>query len=130
MSLKNHEQLNNDIFFLIDPTLIEEKGHIFLNVVSKIREEVNKKYKGKSTLEDEKYETWNKYLKRLAAGMPMLDGVGANLDASDWYDPTFVMEKGLFNVESANNLEENFHRYIKASLDILEKDVFLWLLMM
>jgi Cdc6-like AAA superfamily ATPase len=28
---------------IIDPTLIEEKGHVFLNIVSMIKDEVNKK---------------------------------------------------------------------------------------
>lgn len=122
MSLRRAKEIKEDVFFLIDPTLTEEKGHIFLNIISRIKEELNKVFKGKNLIEDEDYKTWNKYLKNLAAGMPLLDGVGANLDSSDWYDSTFVMEKGLHNIESANNLEQNFHIFIKKSLEILGKE--------
>lgn len=118
---KNFSEKKVVVIDIIDPTLIEEKGHIFLNILAHIKENVdtiqnvNKELKSK----------WEVSLRKLADGLPMLDGIQNSLDPSDWNDSTFVMFDGLRRVSGANNLEKLFHNYIKFSLEILQKNAFL-----
>ncbi|MDR1708061.1 MAG: hypothetical protein LBR46_08645 [Prevotella sp.] len=115
------EKVLKDILFLdiIDPTLIEEKGHIFLNIVARVRSLVEDK---ELSPDSKTYTEWKETLKKLAAGLPMLDGIVGGLDPSDWNDTTFVMMDGLRRVDGANNLEWYFHQYIYQSLKILGKE--------
>lgn len=107
---------------IVDPTLTEEKGHIFLNIVARIKEKVDSQNIEPGS---EIIKEWNKCLNNLAAGLPMLDGINGGLDPSDWNDTTFVMRDGLRRVAGANNLELYFHEYVKQSLDLLDKDYLL-----
>lgn len=132
MSLKKDiestDELKKDYVFLeiIDPTLIEEKGHVFLNVVARIKSLIDDEIdKGALSLTSEPYSNWEKILKKLAAGLPMLDGINGGLDPSDWNDTTYVMMDGLRRVDGANNLEIYFHQYISYSLKILAKKCFI-----
>lgn len=106
-----------EILDIVDPTLIEEKGHIFLNIVARIKDRVVEQ----SGIENRTYKEWEFALNSLAAGLPMLDGINGGLDPSDWNDTTFVMHDGLRRVSGANNLERNFHRYVSLSLKLLSK---------
>jgi len=107
---------------IIDPTLIEEKGHIFLNIVARIKEKIDTAIDSKDIeLGGDKYNQWNKCLNELAAGLPMLDGINGGLDPSDWNDTTFVMKDGLRRITGANNLELFFHKYVKQSLELLDR---------
>ncbi|UTA66403.1 hypothetical protein [Emticicia sp. 21SJ11W-3] len=114
---------------IIDPTLIEEKGHVFLNVISRITELVEKK------LDDEeckptsdqivwKRKDWRNALSKLASGLPSIDGVADHINNS-WQDPEFVMENGLKSVGASLKLSENFHNLLIEALKILDKKVFL-----
>ena len=120
LSLREDFKDSEDVLFIeiIDPTLIEEKGHIFLNIVTRVKSLIDDQ---KLDYNDEKYLKWNETLKKLATGLPMLDGINGGLDPSDWNDTTFVMMDGLKRVEGANNLEWYFHQYIYMSLQILDK---------
>ena len=106
-----------EILDIVDPTLIEEKGHIFLNIVARIKDRVERR----CGIENPFYRDWESVLNSLAAGLPMLDGINGGLDPSDWNDTTFVMHDGLRRVSGANNLEQNFHRYVNLSLKLLNK---------
>lgn len=126
MTLLNNEKLAKDavILDIIDPTLIEEKGHVFLNILAKIQEKVE------PTLKDDLCDSiakieWTEQLNSLAYGLPMLDGIDGGLDPSEWNDPTFIMKDGLRRVQGANNFERHFHNLIKLSLEILDKKVFI-----
>ncbi|MDL2297513.1 Flp pilus assembly complex ATPase component TadA, partial [Bacteroidales bacterium OttesenSCG-928-E04] len=124
-SLFNEIKTQKDILTLeiVDPTLTEEKGHIFLNIVARIKERIDRNIDSKNIkIGSEKLDKWNKCLNDLAAGLPMLDGINGGLDPSDWNDTTFVMRDGLRRVAGANNLESYFHEYVKQSLDLLNKD--------
>ncbi|WP_259015889.1 hypothetical protein [Emticicia fluvialis] len=114
---------------IIDPTLIEEKGHVFLNVISRITELVENK------LDDEeckptsdqivwKRKDWRNALSKLASGLPSIDGVADHINNS-WQDPEFVMENGLKSVGASFKLSENFHNLLVRALEILDKKVFL-----
>lgn len=112
---------------IIDPTLIEEKGHVFLNVISEISEIVTEKFDNDFTrtqVDDDRREKWEKKLNKLAGGLPSIDGVGRN-DHDKWMDAEFVLETGLAAVSAARRLQKNFIEFIEISLEILQKKAFL-----
>lgn len=106
---------------IVDPTLMEEKGHIFLNLVARIKEIIDENIDSNIKPNCEELDKWNSCLNNLAAGLPMLDGINGGVDPSDWNDTTFVMRDGLRRVTGANNLELFFHKYVKLSLELLNK---------
>lgn len=123
---ENHTQI--EIIELIDPTLIEEKGHIFLTLVSLIRDKVENVI---SRIECEPYSKgqqlrncWEQKLKKLAAGLPSIDIDNSSI-YSNWHDPEHVMKKGLEAVKAAKELEQNFEEIVKIALKILDKKAFL-----
>jgi len=147
----NDNQYSKDIYVLgiLDPTLIEEKEHIFIHILSLIKEHVDRHYhpaptygnvyqqkkcpcryeQGECntvTISDECYREWLGMLNLLAAGLPSLDGVGENdfLKSEKWHDPTYVLETGLRNTASSFCLEINFHKFIDKSLRLLGKKAF------
>lgn len=127
LTLLNDDEIKNDceVLNIIDPTLVEEKGHIFLSIVSYIKERVEQKIGSPNFEDSEGLERWKEALRSLARGLPVLNGIESGSDLSDWNDPIFVMEEGLKRVEGANHLEENFHAYIRNSLEILGKKFFI-----
>ena len=117
------------ILGLIDPTLMEEKAHIFLLIISMINDEV-KAVIEKGTCEPggEAYRQrmdWNACVKKLAKGLPSLDKVGKDYNNTSWQDDEFIMQKGLDDIMAAYRLEENFHKMVDMALEILGKDAFL-----
>jgi hypothetical protein len=120
----NEKQNRVEIIEIIDPTLIEEKGHIFLTVISLINSLVNSKL---TVVEGDlkNITEWEKTVNFLAAGLPSMDGVGGVLTNTDWQDPEYIMGRGLIAVNTAFNLEVHFRKFISEALRYLEKDVFL-----
>lgn len=121
--IESNSKYEIEVLDIVDPTLIEEKGHIFLNLVARIKEKIDLQIdKNDSSFRQQaKYQEWEKSLNSLAAGLPMLDGINGGLDPSDWNDTTFVMRDGLRRVSGANRLENDFHKYITTSLQLLKK---------
>lgn len=117
-----------EIIELIDPTLIEEKGHIFLTLISLITDKVEKKISKNECdpccKEYRQRKSWDDKLKRLAAGLPSIEIDNASL-YSNWHDPEHVMRKGLDAVKAAKELEENFNRIVEEALNVLGKKAFL-----
>lgn len=117
-----------EIIELIDPTLIEEKGHIFLTLISLITDKVEKKISKNECdpccKEYRQRKSWDDKLKRLAAGLPSIDIDNASL-YSNWHDPEHVMRKGLDAVKAAKELGENFNKIVEEALNILGKKAFL-----
>ena len=116
------------ILGLIDPTLMEEKAHIFLLIISLINDRV-KKVIEEGTCEPggEAYRQrmdWNACVKKLAKGLPSLDKVGNDYKNSSWQDDEFIMQKGLDDIMAAYQLEENFHKMVDMALKILGKKAF------
>lgn len=116
-----------EIIQLIDPTLIEEKGHPFLIILS----ELNRLVRAQLDKEDDvsrrptasREACWEKALEKLAEGLPSLEPIGTSY--AQWEDAEYVMEKGLSRVASARGLAENFHALLGLALDILDKRAFL-----
>lgn len=111
---------------IIDPTLIEEKGHVFLNVIASIREDVLDAFEEMKPEESirESKRKWRESMMKLAAGLPSIDGMSKQ-NHDDWQDPEYVLDKGLVSVESALNLGKYFDEFLRLSLEILGKTSFL-----
>lgn len=116
-----------EVINIIDPTLIEEKGHIFLTILSEINHKVTNALAIKDcSPENDDYfskKDWNKLLQDMAKGLPAMDII--NNGYQDWCDPEYVMNTGLHNVYAARTLEENFHKLLKLGLKILDKKAFI-----
>lgn len=116
-----------EVIDIIDPTLIEEKGHIFLTIISQIADVVERKLSQSDCNPESKAylakNKWKEKLKSLAAGIPSIDGIGGNYDS--WQDPEFIMDKGLRRVRAAKKLESDFHELLKLGLEILGKKIFI-----
>lgn len=125
---KNHADVQT--LKIIDPTLIEEKGHVFLNVISAISELVNDKLEDLQVGKQDRYgseynwKQWRESLMKLAEGLPSIDGVGGS-HTDGWMDAEFVMDNGLKAVGAARNLEVNFRKLLELALKILNKKAFL-----
>ncbi len=121
---------NVQVLNIIDPTLIEEKGHVFLNVISRISDLINKTSINTNTsaygieLNQMQRKRWEMSLYSLAAGLPSIDGIGEPHNES-WQDPEFVMDSGLRAVDASLKLADNFNEFLKLSLEILRKKAFI-----
>ncbi len=127
--LKNYEKNDDvEVIELIDPTLIEEKGHIFLTLISLIQDKVEnvigKKECNPCCRDYQQRKCWENKLMKLASGLPSID-IDSGSPYSNWDDPEHVMKKGLNAVKAAKKLEENFDEIVKVALEILGKQAFL-----
>lgn len=128
--LKDYQENRNDLTVLpiIDPTMIEEKGHVFLMVVSLVNDAVtahltnNEMRPGTAAYTQRR--NWEICLKELAYGIPALEDVGKGYATDKWEDQYFIMEEGLKSVSAAFRLERNFQQLIDQALSILKKKAF------
>lgn len=112
---------------MIDPTMIEEKGHVFLLVVSLINKRVREELDRAPANLDKKIflADWECALNKLAKGIPSLDNVGETYENSAWADDTYIMRRGLDSVCSAFELSAHFNECVERALKILNKEAFL-----
>lgn len=124
------ENKNIEVINIIDPTMIEEKGHIFLTIISQIKVKVDDKIESINRNNGDNIfcirEKWKKKLQKLSAGLPSIDGINTSMDG--WQDSEYVMNKGLQGVQSAMELADNFHQLVKHALGVLEKKMFILML--
>ncbi|NTW93364.1 MAG: hypothetical protein HGB27_01640 [Chlorobiaceae bacterium] len=114
---------------IIDPTMIESKEHIFLNIIVRIKKKIEEYRNSNCYKSDNCFQEWKDSLKKLAGGLCVLDGVGSDPLKNDlWDSPELILEKGLVNSKQGSELEQNFHLFLDASLVLLEKKVFLLVL--
>jgi uridine kinase len=125
------DSLRRDICVLeiLDPTLIETKEHVLLNIITKIKTQVEKHRECRQECKerDGDYHEWIKSLKKLAGGVNLLDGVGGDAPLKDkmYEDSALVLEQGLCDAKQGSKLEEYLHEFIKKSLEMLDKKAFL-----
>lgn len=128
-SLRNKLKENADIEILdfLDPTLIEEKAHIFFTIISLIKSKVCEKF-NKTGYENDfliySKKSWYENLNKLAKGLPLIDGA-CSKTPDFWDDATHILNKALDDVNSSFELRKNFEDFLKLSLKILNKKVFL-----
>lgn len=128
-SLRNKLKKNADIEILdfLDPTLIEEKAHIFFTIISLIKSKVEEKFNEIGNDNDFLIYTkksWYENLNKLAKGLPLIDGA-CSKTPDFWDDATHILNKALDDVNSSFELRKNFEGFLKLSLEILNKKVFL-----
>lgn len=131
LSMKDDSSIMKDLcpLEIIDPTLIETKEHVFLNIITYIKDKIEKHFKEQCNEHNGRKNEWKESLKKLAGGLSMLDGIGSNhLQESMWDAPELILEKGLSNAKQGSQLERNFHDFLKISLEILEKKAFFLIL--
>lgn len=114
---------------IVDPTLIETKGHVFLWIISLINEKVEARLKKEETnrlsSEYDRRKEWKDAVHQLARGLHSLENVGVGMKNEHWHDDYFVVESGLAQVDGALNLEANFRKMVDMALSILDKKAFL-----
>lgn len=128
-SLRNNLKENTDIEILdfLDPTLIEEKAHIFFTIISLIKSKVEEKFNETSNDNDfliYSKKSWYENLNKLAKGLPLIDGA-CSKTPDFWDDATHILNKALDDVNSSFELRKNFEVFLKLSLEILNKKIFL-----
>lgn len=114
---------------IIDPTMIEDCEHIFLAVISKIKQTVenhweNNRIGSNAETVDMRYQAWRTSLTKLAGGLRNLS-TKKDTDGDSWSDPQFIMEEGLENSAQGVKLEQHFHCFVEESLKFIEKDAFI-----
>jgi len=114
---------------IIDPTLIEDCEHIFLAVISKIKEAVENHWEdsrigSKAETVDERHTQWRNSLTKLAGGLRNL-GKNKDMDGDSWSDPQFIMEQGLENSAQGVKLALHFHCFVEESLRFVDADAFI-----
>lgn len=121
-----------EVLNIFDPTLIEDKVHVFVNIISLIKDRVYEKAKKCNGFTDFDssdgigFREWEEIFKKLADGLPAINGVGKDgFSGDEWLDSEFVMSKGLGRAHAANNLEKNFHDFVRQSLKYIGKTAFL-----
>lgn len=114
---------------IVDPTLVETKGHVFLWIISLINGAVEAHLnKGETDRLSEEYsrrKEWKDAVRQLARGLHSLENVGIGMKNEHWHDDYFVVESGLTQVDGALNLEANFRKLVDKALSILNKNAFL-----
>ena len=114
----------------LDPTLIEEKAHIFLTVVELIKECVDTYFEKHFDAQRDEYsilgrqKDWRGCLEKFSRGLPVADGV-SDKKPDYWDDASQIMCKGLEDVNAAFYLRKHFHTFVEESLSILGKKAFL-----
>lgn len=126
-SFENNEDI--EVLDIIDPTLIEEKGHIFLNVLSMIDDRVTDFLEENDENNSRPFtygsEDWRKKFEALAHALPTIDGIGGTLTDSSWQDPEYIMQRGIRSVTASRKLETSFRKLINMALKIIGKKAFI-----
>lgn len=112
---------------IIDPTHLTDKQHIFVNIIALIKEAVDRHFKDNKVVEQREAleREWKEMLSELSRGLCNQDGIGSNkLQGSEWDDPQYILKEGLEDAQSGLLLEWRFHRFVNASLKIIDQDAF------
>lgn len=107
---------------ILDPTLIENKAHIFVTILSQINQLVTKSLN--EVRKDNEYsklkKEWDEHLVGLSKGMP---SIYTNQPEPEYWDSADnIFLKDLESVNSAFYLRERFTKLLQLGLTILKKD--------
>ena len=118
-----------ELLKIVDPTLIDTRGHVFLWIISLINENVRRAIlteeldpQGRAYQQQRR---WDGALHDLAKGIHALENVGIGMNNPNWHDDDYVSERGLQEVKAALFLEKNFRKLVNIGLEILNKKAFL-----
>lgn len=128
----SNQECEIESLHILDPTLIEDKTHIFINIISMIKDKVDVTAKNSNCFKNEecelsrKYKDWEKSFRKLAEGLPSIGGLGADgFNTDSWLDAEFVMNTGVRRAHAAYKLEESFREYVRCSLEFIDKKAFI-----
>lgn len=128
MSLTEEYKAKEDVAILpiIDPTLFEEKGHLFLLIITLIDDQVSK-VKDQGNIEDVQgyIDKYDEVKAQLAQGLPTLDSEGMTYTEPQWHEDEYMMVRGMESVRSAFYLELHFHQLVHYALRIIKKKAFM-----
>lgn len=127
---KNDRRDKVKVLSLIDPTMLEDSGHVLVLIVSLIDKEVKAACeRGEFEVHSESFENlrrWQVELRKISCGLAMLEGLGNGFKKEvNWQDDDFVMKKGFQAVSASFDLGRNFHHLVETALDILGKKAFM-----
>ena len=113
----------------IDPSIIENKQHPFINIIASIQEEVDRHISrtGPYDYKRQDFESRKNFelcYKRLLKGLPVIEGIGKGGVYDDWNDEEFISIKGMEKAELSNKLVQWFHKYVRKALSLMDKDCF------
>jgi energy-coupling factor transporter ATP-binding protein EcfA2 len=112
---------------IIDPTLVETKGHFLLHVLSLLDTCAAKFIKNPDTYSNDvirQHEklAWSEALRKTTKGLCSLDGIDSKQSA-EWNDDSYVMQMGMSEVTSARNLQSNLNFLVDKVLHYSNKKV-------
>lgn len=111
---------------LIDPTLFEEKGHLFLLIVSLIEDQISAVINNQPNEEQRTdFEEYQRIRNLLSQGLPTLDNEGMTYTEPQWHEDEYMMVRGMESVKAAFDLERNFHKLVYLALKVLNKKAFM-----
>ena len=112
---------------VIDPTLVETKGHILLHVISLLDTYVEEFIKeslsySNDVVRSHEKRAWRELLNKLAKGLCSIDGIDSK-QAAEWNDDAYVLQKGMSEVSAARDLESNLNALVEMALGLEKKKV-------
>ncbi len=123
-SLKNdcEENHKTDVLCLdiIDPTLVEAKGHFLLYVLSLLDAYVEKFINSPSSYSNDQIRklerhSWREALNKLAKGLCSVDGIDSQ-QIAEWGDDNYIFRMGMSSVSSSREIQNNLYRLVNKAL--------------
>lgn len=114
-----------EILGILDPTLLSQPKNLIVLLVGLVRETVVDHLRGVSIDNSSRYNNWHSSLRKLASSIDGAD-VGRESGSDDGFRSSEeIMEMGLRRMSEGHSLEQNFHRFVHESLNILNKRAFI-----
>lgn len=109
----------------VDPTMMGSKEHMLLRVVNLIRSSVEphvEHISAQGQCDIEQYPAWQLSFRRIVQGIVNLEVTGET--KQDWFYDEFAASEKMNAIVHAEDLEKNFHDFIKLSVQLLKKEAF------
>lgn len=130
-TLKSNDPPYRDLYVLpfLDPTLIENKAHIFLTIISLIKScadsEIDGNRNDNESTRCRKRCNLDEKLERLSCGLPALSDKVSS--PKFWDDASLILQKGLNDMSAAFQLRKRFIDFLHEALKVLDKKAFVLL---
>lgn len=116
-------------FETIDPTMLHRTEDLIVLLVALIREEVVSTLRRRSVdHHDSELHAWRASLKNLAKSIDSVDLRRNGLSEEGFSTADAIVESGLQRMTDGHALESRFHEYVKRSLSVLGKSMFVLIL--
>lgn len=110
----------------IDPSHIESKQHPFVNVLAGIHEAIDKELETRygdvgDAIGLEMRQNTIKQKNLVLKGLQTIEGIGHSNLYEEWTDDDFISMQGMEQALACNNLDVNFHEYVRHALRMVSK---------